>query len=622
MSQHTTIFDLLEQYDNAYHNGDSLIEDIAYDQLKYKAQKENPNHPYFMQVGSDVRGGKIDLPYTMGSLDQIQKGEIHSWVNKYNLFDEYTENSYKLDGVSVMLQYNDRNLQIAYSRGNGVKGADITRHVKKIKNVPLTIDVDGHFTVRGEIIMPKNKFVDNWADTFKNPRNLVAGAMNRKVTDQDMLDDIDLILYQIVDGSSEFKTSSQREDLELLSKLGFTVVNSISVKGSTLTDDYLAKYLAKAKHDSIYELDGLVLTINKKSSQKTFSKSSSLNPEHSVKYKVLDSNSIVESTVVGVHWELSQHGFYKPRVEILPVPLFGTTVTFASGFNGRFIVDNNIGPGTILMITKGGSVIPDIVDIITPTEASLPTGGWHWNKTDTEIRVDDYDNHPSVIFKQVLQFFNTLDVELFKEASLKNIMERYNLINSNYETIIETIIGLLEPEWLKVIGTNGAKIYTSLQRRTSSMTLETYLGAVKYLGFGFGVRKAKALLRGLDNPNDVWSLTPSQIVDIEGFDTMASTIVDGLPKAKALLESLAIQTIQEEKTDELIAFNIVFTGFRDKEFQEKLEKAGAKVGSGVSKKTTHVLTAEPNSTSTKAKKARELGILTMSLNEFKDTYNL
>lgn len=620
--EHLNIIERLKLYDEAYHNGDALIEDAEYNQLKLKAQKQYPNDPYFMQVGSDVRGGKIKLPYTMGSLDQIQEGEIYAWRKKYNLDHEDIELSDKLDGISCMLQYHNRELKIAYSRGNGVEGADITRHIKKLKNVPLTIPMDGHVTIRAEVIMANDKFEKNWSETYKNPRNLVAGAMNRKTTEQELLDDIDVVVYQVVDGSNEFKTGSQREDLELLKKLGFATVNNRTFLGNVLDDDFLSKYLAKVKRESIYELDGIVLTINKKASQKNLSNSSSLNPEHSVKYKVLDKDSIVQAIVVDVHYELSQHGFFKPRVEILPVSLFGTTVTFATGFNGRYIVDNGIGPGAVIEITKGGSVIPDIISVVTSVEPKLPSEAWHWNKTAIEMRVDNYETHPQVVFKQVLQFFNVIDVELLKEATLTNIIENYKMGSYSYEFIITNIVSLLEAEWIKMVGSNGSKIYASLHRRLSSMTLETFLGAVKYLGFGFGVRKAKALLRGLDRPDDVWTLSADQISSIDGFDTTAAAIVQGLPKAKQLMEELNIETIEEEKTSELNGLNVVFTGFRDKEFQNKLERAGAKVGSSVSKKTTHVLTAEPNSTSSKAVKARELGIIAMSLDEFKTMYNL
>lgn len=621
MPQADDIIARLKQLDDAYFNDEPLISDNEYDLLKRKAQKDHPTHPYFMEVGSDVRGGKIKLSHAMGSLNQVYEGEINAWKEKNSALEDEATESDKLDGASSMVRYKDGQLQISYGRGNGVMGSDTTRHARKLKSVPQSIPLKGHVTIRGEMIMTNAKFDSNWKPQgYANPRNLVAGAMNRSTTEQDMLDDIEFIAYQIVDGSEEFQTNSHAEDLELLKSLGFTVVKYKLTKIKTLTDDYLKTAVKKAKAASDYLLDGIVLTVNEKSARKSVSNSSTLNPDHAFKYKI--AGEAIEATVVDVHYEISQHGFQKPRVEILPVSLFGTTVTFATGFNGRFIVDNGIGPGAKIKITKGGEVIPDITEVVEPVEPKLPSEPFEWNKTGIEMRVLDWENNPTVIFKQVLQFFDTLDVELLKEANLAAIMEKYDLTHASYETVIQTITGLLDAQWVKAIGTNGSKIYASMHRRLSNLTLETYLGATKYLGFGFGVRKAKALVRGLNSPNDVWALTSAQIKDIDGFDTTADAIVSGLPKAKALLDTLEVQMIVEEKTTELAALNVVFTGFRDKEFQAKLEKAGAKVGSSVSKKTTHLLTAEPNSTSSKAVKAREIGVATMSLDEFKAAFNL
>ena len=612
----------LELYDAAYESGDSLIPDAQYDVFKQETIKLlPPNHPYLMQVGSDARGGKIKLPFTMGSLNQIYDGDYAKWVNKFNLAKEEIVVSHKLDGVSCMLQYNKGKLQIAYSRGNGVMGADITRHVKHI--VPATIFSLGHITIRGELIMSNEKFEKNWSSEFKNPRNMVAGIFNRTKSDMDQIKDVDFIAYQTVDGSADNIWFSQEEDLDTLEALGFKVVKYNKYLGELLNDDRLAKCLKAARQESEYELDGIVLTINDKKSQKNLSNSSSLNPEHSVKFKVLDADSTVETKVVKVHWEISKNGYFKPRVEVVPVQLFGTTVTYATGFNGRFIVDNKIGPGTTIKITKSGSVIPYIVSIVKGTFADVPQDKWDWNDNEVEMVVSDAQNHPEVIFKQVLDFFNTLEVDLLKEASIEKVITLLKLEKASYETILQTMVSLLEMEWEKLIGSNGTKIFASLERRLDNLTLAKYLGSVKYFGTGFGVRKAKMLLKNLTNENDVWHLTAPEIVNFDGFDTKtAQKFVDGLQEAKMMADLLGLKFVQDVKTDELAHLNVVFTGFRDKEFQEKLEKSGAKVGSSVSKKTTHVLTAEPNSSSGKAVKARELGIETLSLDEFKDKFNL
>jgi DNA ligase (NAD+) len=623
MSDIKSLIAQLELYDAAYEAGNPVVPDQQYDTLKRAAMKQAPHDPYFIKVGSDVRGGKVKLPFSMGSLDQIYEGDYLKWCIKYALAKRFIVISNKLDGVSCMLQYKNGELMVAYSRGNGVEGADITRHVKKIKNVPQTIRTSGHLTIRGELIMKNETFTNNWADTFANPRNMVSGIFNRKDSDVDALNDVDFIAYQIVNADDSNITASQDSDILHLQSLGFQVVHYELLNGEDLNDQVLSKLLKIARKKSEYELDGIVLTINEKNDQKNFSNSSSLNPEHSVKFKVLDQDSYVNATVVKVHYELSKNGFYKPRVEINPIQLMGVTITFATGFNGKYIVDNQIGPGTIIKITRSGQVIPYITEVITPTKAEVPSDSWIWNDTEVEMLAKDAQNHPSVIFKQVLDFFETLDVDLLKEANVEKTIDALGLRKASYETIISTMLSLLEMEWENIIGSNGLKIHASLERRLNTLTHAKYLGAVKFFGMGFGVRKAKMLLKNLKNEDDVWFLDIGSIIDMEGFDwKTAQYIVNGLGEAKTFADNLGLKFIKEVKTNELAHLNVVFTGFRDKEFQEKLEKAGAKVGSSVSKKTTHLLTAEPNSTSSKAQKAREIGVKTMSLDEFKDEFNL
>jgi len=619
-----SIVEQLELWDDEYTNGIPSVSDAQYDQLKVKAQKMQPNHSYFMKVGSDVRGGKIKLPYTMGSLTQIYEGDATSWVVKYGLKTKEVIVSHKLDGVSCMLQYKNGQFQIAYSRGNGYEGADYSRHVKKL-NIPLSITGTGHLTIRGELIMSNDKFEKNWSGAYANPRNMVAGAMNRSTTDDAVLNDIDFVAYQIVDGSDEYLTASQKGDLAILKSLGFSVVAHDEIFGSEVSDPTLTKALRDARVVSDYELDGIVVTINDKNSQKTLSSSSSLNPEHSVKYKVQDASAIKESKVVKIHYEVSKWGREKPRVEIVPVKIGGVTVTFATGFNGKFIVDNQIGPGKTVKLVRSGEVIPYITDVIPDDKivAQYPDSDWEWDENKVDFVRKNYQSDSDVIFKQVLDFFETLEVDLLKESSMAKVFDAFKLRSRSYEEVIDTILNLMEIEWEGVIGSNGSKIFTSLERRLAGLTLPTYLGAVMYFGSGFGVRKSKLLIKNLTNESDVWNLKLSDVMGFDGFEMKTATsFVNGLYNAKQLKDRLGLNFIVEVKTDEFKGMNIVFTGFRDKDLQSKLEKAGAKVGSSVSKNTTHLVTAEPNSTSGKAVKARELGIKTLSVDEFKDEFNV
>ncbi len=253
-------------------------------------------------------------------------------------------------------------------------------------------------------------------------------------------------------------------------------------------------------------------------------------------------------------------------------------------------------------------------------------GNWLWNENEVEIVLRDPDNHPLVRFKQVLDFFESIEVDLLKEATMRDVLNHYKWFNNpwSYEKTIETLFDLSEQEWVKIVGGNGNKIYASLHRRLSNMKLETICGSLNYAGAGFGIRRAKMLLSQVD-PVNVWSLVSHDIASLNGFDDKTATkIAYALPKIKAFIDrnSDYIKIIAEKKTDELKDVSVVFTGFRDSDLEEKVEQMGGKVSSGVSKKTTYVVAADPGSSSGKAAKARDLGVKVLSIDAFKDMFNL
>ena len=640
MSDIDTLIEDLKRYDAAYAEGDSIISDKEYDALRRKAQEMDPGNAYFASVGSDVRGGKEKLPYVMGSLDQIyDQKEWLNWVKTYSLKGKDVIVSDKQDGISAMLIYRHGKFEKAYSRGNGIEGADISRHVRNVPSIPKDLTKflgdDAYLAVRAELIMPIETFENKYAGTFKNPRNMVAGCFNRSTTSKDVLRDIQCISYQVVAHSGIepkvvikeadfFPISSKTDELSLLANLGFLTTPYIKVKADELNESVLQRLVKGCKEKSKTELDGVVVTIDKYDDLGSQRRSrTTLNPEHSIKYKV--SNDGVVTEVKDVLWEISKSGFFKPRVKISPVDLSGVTITYATGFNGKFIHENGIGPGAKVKITRSGDVIPYITEVVHSVAPKMPTEDYDWNDTGVEIVVVDEDN-PEVKFKQVLSFVETLQIELLKESTLTEVFKWLKLDQFSYADIIHVLFDMTDGEWVKLVGANGNKIAASIRRRGENMTHETFLGAVKYLGHGFGVRKAKALLSQISY-DDLLKASISDIEKLDGFDTKTATkILDGIGDANKLLVELVdsgyITLIKEVKTSELSGLNVVFTGFRDPDLEKAIESAGGKVGSSVSGKTTHLLTVDPKSNSGKAKKARELGVEVWSPEQFKDTFNL
>lgn len=616
------IINTLKLYDQMYASGTPLVSDEEYDELYKSTKEENPDHPYFKAVGAAERGGKIDLPFPMGSLDQVyDQNDIQNWVKRFNLLDNQMIISHKLDGVSCMIHYKYGKLQQAFSRGNGIQGADVTRHISKMSSIPQTIPFYESLYIRCEVIMKNSTFQEKYSNDFKNPRNLVAGCMNRKVTEQSMLDDIDVIAYDIVSIDSKEYEVTKLVMFDLFKEWNIPAVKYQTLKGKELTSDSLSTTLSEFRTSSVYELDGIVIT-NDDYLNTGDRKSQSLNPTHSVKFKVLDEDSIVVSKVVDVLWEISKSGYLKPRIEIEPVELFGTTVRYATGFNAKFINDNKIGEDTLVKITKSGSVIPYIVDVVHSTEAKLPDMEWEWNENGVEIVVDQ--NNETVLFKQCLDYFVSLDVELLKEASLKKMFDAHKLWGMSFVDTCDYLFDLISLEWIQVIGSNGQKIYDSLHRRLQNLTMDKALGSLPFMGFGFGVRKAKQLLNQVSS-DDLLSLTEDDIIALDGFDEItANKLINSLPMAFDFFDKFSdiINIIEENVSDELKNVVLVMSGFRDKELKAQIESMGGRVTTSVSSKTTHLLTPDVNGSSSKIKKARTLDIEIMTPNIFKDIYNI
>ena len=362
------VIDLVEQlkrFDEVYFNAsitDEVLDDNEYENLRNKLKLLDPSNQYFTGVGSDVRGGKVPLPYAMGSLNQVcNDTEISNWVKKYDVNREGAVITDKLDGCSCLLIYRDGKFAQAFSRGNGTEGADITRNIELIPNLPKTISTTNDLVVRSEVIIKNIVFDVKYSKEFKNSRNMVAGILNRKIPTEDVLNDFEIITYEIVDGVKDLKKT---QELELLKQYGFAVVEYQHTGVNILNDIDLGRMVSDRKAKSEYLLDGLVITTEVYKNISAQSNSSSLNPEHSVKYKNLSKDAYREVSVVDVLWELSKGGLLKPRIRIVPTEIEGTTVTYATGHNAKFIYDNKIMPGVKVVIVKAGSVIPQVLKVV------------------------------------------------------------------------------------------------------------------------------------------------------------------------------------------------------------------------------------------------------------------
>ena len=620
-----SLVELLEVADDMYHNhdGESCIDDKTYDSIRRHVELTDPSHVYITGVGSDVRGGKIKLPYQMGSLDQVYEGEICDWIGTWGLQKYWIDASDKLDGTSAMVIYDPAgNFQIAYSRGNGTEGADISRHIKQFDNVPQTTDQT--LTVRGEVILTKEGFQklssilhNRGKRKYKNARNMVAGLMNSSKNDPIVYQYLKFVAYQIV-GSVDDKHTNRLT----LQNNGFDVVHSERLKGDTLTDGTLTAHLNTRRDRTQFEIDGLVLEVESATMREKMNPSrDTLNPAFAVKYKVADADNYAETEVVEVEWNLSKHGYLKPRVVMKPVELVGVTITHATGYNAKYIKDNQIGPGSVVAISRMGDVVPNIIKTIKSTKASMPVGNYTWTVNDSGVEVDavlvDHHGHDDVIVNQLIDFFSSIDAPYLKKG---NVQKMYD---SGIDTV-EAFILAPQDDYTDVLGENGKKAWEGLFNKLQGIPLYKLMGALPYFGRGVGVRKFKKLQKAIGAEPLLTIRNVDDIIRVDGFEyKTAKKIISGMAYFDDFMEKVEEWITVDYGDDEAVGGSlndekVVFTGFRDKPLQELVEAQGGTIQSGISGKTTILVAKNPTSTSGKMKKARDLNVRIMGIDEFKE----
>ena len=607
--------------DSYYNSGESLISDEVYDILSDRLRELNPESEFFKEVGAPTKGKKVRLKYWMGSMNKFKTDdEIEKWTA--NRAGPYLLSS-KLDGVSCLLTLSDGEYKL-FTRGRGSEGQDISHlfslvnmfsKSKVAKKLAGTVDV---LDVRGELIMSKKNF-EKYADVMANARNMVSGIVNSKKesVNQAYAADVDFVAYEIIE--PRLLPSDQFSRLE---ELGFNVAANQLIDHISI--EILDKKLKKYKANSAYEIDGLIITENKKHPRNT-----SGNPTYSFAYK--GKSETAKTRVIKVEWTPQKDGQIIPTIYYNPVKLSGATLQKTAGFNARFIQDNKIGPGAIIKVVRSGDTIPYLMDVILPAKKpSFPSVDYYWDKNNVNIMLRNASANKTVIIRRLTKFVRDIGVENMSEG----IVTR--LVDAGYDTIPK-IMKLTVDDLLKLDGfqqTLADKLVTNLDNSLKNLDMLTLMVASNCFGRGFGERKIRKILKVYPTIVDLYD-TPERkkwskkILEIEGFDTISTdSFLDSLPdfqafykivrKIRPVKPFVAVAKTKGIFTDEVV----VFTGFRNKEWQEFIEAEGGRVSTGVSGTTTIVVYKDGEESSAKYLAAKKLGKKMFSISEFKKKYNL
>lgn len=594
--------------DDIYYNtgNSSGLTDWKYDSIKETLNKRDPN--YIVPTGTRIRQNenRAKLPFWLGSMDKKKdEKDILKWLSSNKGKNYIIED--KLDGVSCLIIIKGEKVKI-FTRGDGTVGADISYLSQYIKNIPKVFK--STISVRGELIINYKLFKEKYSKDFANPRNMVSGLIGSK-TIKEGLEDIEFIAYEII--SEEGLAHTPSVQLDLLDSAGFKTVNRKLVDNVNLEN--LTENLIFNKEISKYEIDGLIVQANVE-----YTRNTTGNPDYAFAFKMRFEDNLIEAKVLGVQWNISKWGVLKPRVEIIPVQLGGVTISWASGFNAKFIVEKSIGSGAIIEITRSGDVIPYIVRVIKKAdEPDMPQLAYVWNESKVDIHSEDYSDTCTV--KKIASFFAELGI---KHVGEKNVQKIYE---SGLDTLFK-IMGASDFEKVPGFGKKLAdRTFINIHEGLKDLTIPLVLGAYGVFGFGMGVRKVETLFEAFPDILDAFGRMKKEeilvrILQIDGFsDKTANKVIDNLPEAKQFIVDIKkFATFKEKKLElnKLQDMKIVLSGFRDKKLEETIVNGGGKVMTSVSKQTSIlVVSSKLTAPSGKTAKALEMGIEVIELEEFK-----
>ena len=607
-----------------YRNQEPILTDNQFDILEDFIRNKFPDNNVIKQIGAPIPVGKnkATLPYEMWSMDKIKPDTkaLDNWKAKFS--GPYVL-SCKLDGVSGLYTTEGDEPKL-YTRGDGKIGQDVS-HLIPYLRLPSKKDANGAgaggkgFVIRGEFIIPKMIFENKYKKDFANARNLVSGIVNQKTIDE-KAKDIHFVAYEVI-----IPTMKPSDQFDFLKKLDIEIVLFEKVDGSNeLTNELLSNLLVDWRKNYVYEIDGVIVIDDKIYPRK------SGNPDHAFAFKMVLSDQVAESKVVDVLWSPSKDGYLKPRVQIEPIKLGGVTIEYATGFNGAFIKDNNIGVGTVVEIIRSGDVIPYIRKVVVPAEeAKMPSVPYKWNDTHVDIMLEDALSDETVKEKNITGFFRGIGVEGLSSGNITRI------IKAGYDSVPK-ILNMTVDELKSVEGFQSKtanKIHDGIKEKIAAASLVTLMSATNIFGRGFSEKRIELIMdaypdafnNGISDAEKIKKIAEIKGMAVKTAEAFVAKIDDFLDflmetdmfyKLNANKKKNKEEQIEANVEHPLYEKTIVMTGFRNKELEAKLKSIGAKIGTSVSKNTFLVIAKDKDDETGKVLEAKKLGVNVVSLAEF------
>lgn len=637
---------ILDKASSAYYQGkDEIISNFEYDRL-YDELERLENESGIVLAGSPTTtvGYEVasELPkerhgYDVLSLDKTKDVTVlESWLG-----DMKGVLSWKLDGLTVVVTYENGKLVKAVTRGNGEVGEVITANAKTFVNLPLSVPYTGRFVLRGEALIKYSDFekinseIENPDEKYKNPRNLCSGSVRQLDSSITAKRRVYFLVYSVLDSEVEFETISSQ--LDWVSKQGFEVVGHSIVDRNTLADE-VALYTSRVSEND-FPADGLVLAYDDIAYGKSLGRTAKF-PRHSIAFKWEDETA--ETVLKEIEWSASRTGLINPVAVFEPVTLEGTTVSRASVHNISIVEQLRLGIGDRLLVYKANMIIPQIADNLTESGTLVipdecPVCGGHLeirqeNGTKTLVCPNKY-----CLAKQIKTFTHfvsreAMNIDGLSEATIEKFIAKkiikkrvdfYHL--SDYRDIITEMEGF------------GEKSYNNLIRSVDDsrkVRIENFVYSLAIPGVGLST--ARLICRKFDNNLDkAMNSGYDELVEIDGIgDVLAKEWVrymsdeNNRAEINDILKEIDIIIPKEEESSQnLLGITVVITGslnmFSNRnELKKVIEQNGGKVTGSVTGNTDYLINNDVASGSSKNRKAHELGVKIISEADFVNEFGL
>lgn len=633
---------ILNEASKAYYQKDiEIISNIEYDALYDELlalEKEtgfilsnSPSKHVGYEIISELQ--KVPHEYPMLSLDKTKDVDaLADWLD-----EQKGALSWKLDGLTIVLTYNNGVLEKAVTRGNGEIGEDVTNNAKVFVNLPSEIPYQQKLTIRGEAIIKYsdfnriNELIEDADAKYKNPRNLCSGSVRQLNNEITAKRNVNFYAFSLTSSDPiDFENSNQKK-FEFLETLGFDVVPYEVVTKETIKAEVEAFATKITKMD--LPSDGLVLLYDNISYGTGLGNTAKF-PRDSIAFKWAD--ELAETNIIEIEWSPSRTGLINPVAIFTPVELEGSTVSRASLHNISILEELKLGIGDEITVYKANMIIPQVAENKTqngPVKAPehCPACGGATQINDANGVKSLYCINPLCSAKKSKAFShfvgrNALNIDGLSEATLNKFIEKgflnelFDLFSlEKYQEEIVEMEGLGEKSYKNLITSIDLARKTTMDRFLYSLGIPN-----------IGTSNAKMICKAYQYDfTRIQAATEDELVEIDGIgNVIAQSVTDFFQNEHnrtviaTLLKEIEFEIVASAPADLMLeGKTFVITGsllkFSNRsEAKEKIEEQGGKVTGSVTGKTDYLINNDNLSNSSKNKKAKELGVSIITEDEF------